>query len=307
MTNFNLSKSELLSLVNEVKNSLQTISQTELAKANNDPLMPPNSPEGSSSRSASPEGRSASPEGSSSGLEGSASPGTLEGDPGAPPTDVPSVDSAGDPAAGDPAAGDQQVPTFEELVGLYSALPPQALEAHAAALQQAMAMRPGTNKGGPSAPPGGPSAPPMGKQEVATCDPQIGLKPGTGNGKDVETANPNIGPTNKSEKDLAARLAKAERDLEAVGRVIETILTAPQRRAVTGLTFVPMRKTEEPLKTAKKPFGELTKSELHAVLVSATDPQNSKLSKAERNVVTEYCLSPLSVDMSSIEAIYSKV
>lgn len=144
----------------------------------------------------------------------------------------------------------------------------------------------------------------MGKQEVATHDPNIGLKPGGGTPGKVETANPNIGPTKKSEDERFERLSKTVEDL---GRVLETVLTIPQRKAVTGLTIIPMRKSEEPVKPTKKSFADLTKSELRAVLNEVTKPQNTKLTKSERDAVTDYCLNPASVDLAVIESIYNKV
>ena len=53
-------------------------------------------------------------------------------------------------------------------------------------------------------------------------------------------------------------------------------------------------------------IGDLTKAELHSALKVVTDPRNGKLSKSERDVVTEYCLNPASVDLAAIESIYNK-
>ena len=71
--------------------------------------------------------------------------------------------------------------------------------------------------------------------------------------------------------------------------------------------IIPMAKAEKPVAPAKKPFGDLTKAELHNVLKTATDPRSNKLTKSERDVVTEYVLNPLAVDLSLVEAIYNKV
>jgi hypothetical protein len=332
-----MNKSELLKLVTEVSTSLKTIGAAEIARlAKADPSAPPEgsspgsigSPEGSSSSGSSSEGSSS--EGSEGGIPGgdpSAPPPGMDPSAGGPPPGAdPSAAPAGPPPGADPSAAPPGAegqapagPSFEELVSLYAALPPPDLEAHAAALQQAVAMKqggagapPGASPSAPPAgPPGappspGPSAPPFGKQEVATHNPNIGLAAGGGTPGKVETANPNIGPTKKSEEDLLARLVKSEENFKALGEVVEKILTIPQRKAVTGLTIIPMAKKETPVAQAKKPFNDLTKAELHKALVAATDPRNAKLSKAERDVVTEYCLNPVSVDLSAIESIYNK-
>jgi len=334
-----MNKSELLKLVTEVSTSLKTIGAAELSRlAKADPSAPPEgsigSPEGSSSSSSSSGSPGEGSEGSEGGIPGgdpSAAPPGMDPSAGGPPPGAdPSAAPAGPPPGADPSAAPPGAegqapagPSFEELVSLYAALPPPDLEAHAAALQQAVAMKqggagapPGAPPAGPpgaspSAPPAGPpgaspSAPPFGKQEVATHNPNIGLEAGGGTPGKVETANPNIGPTKKSEEDLLARLVKSEENFKALGEVVEKILTIPQRKAVTGLTIIPMRKTETPAPSAKKPFSDLTKAELHKALVTATDPRNGKLSKAERDVVTEYCLNPVSVDLSAIESIYNK-
>ena len=153
----------------------------------------------------------------------------------------------------------------------------------------------------------------MGKQEVATHNPDLGTggTQGQGGGH-VATHNPNLGSTKKSEvEELGEKLAKAQKDLEALGGVIETILTVPQRKAVTtvnGIQFIPMRKSEgAPAASAKKPFEDLTKAELHAALTEATRPTNNKLTKNERDVVTEYYMNPANVKLDAIAAVYAKL
>ena len=51
--------------------------------------------------------------------------------------------------------------------------------------------------------------------------------------------------------------------LEKLGKVVEQFLSIPQRKAVTGLTFIPYPevKKSEP---SKKPFGEMTEAEVKA-------------------------------------------
>lgn len=331
----NMSKSEILALARECSASLTTIGAAELerlAKA-----------EGSSSTSEStlgkgsvpPEGSSPSASSASSGSEGSASAGgppmdgaPPEGDGAMPPPgpDAASAAPAGpppgmDPSAGAPPAGPEGAPapgaegaapagpSFEELVSLYAALPPPDLEAHAAAMQQAMSMKQGASAAPGGAPPpagaspspaGGP--PPMGKGEtVETADPNIGLKPGTGTPAHVETANPNIGPTKKNEADIA----DLKKTVEGIGQVLETILTAPTRKATTGITYIPMRKSEPAVGVPlKKSAGEMTRDEVHAALTRVCG--TPKLTKAERAVVDEYYLNPGSVKLTDLEPIINK-
>jgi len=334
-----MKKSELLALVKEVSASLKTIGAAELARMTKsegsssegssfqkDGLPPEGSAssassegsssgslgsEGSASAGGMPPGADAPPAGP--GMEGSAPPAGPPSAPGAEGSAPPAGMEGSAPPAGPPGAEGQAPPgpSFEELVSLYLSLPDADFEAHAAAFQQAAAQRqasgaqPGMEG---SAPPAGPSAPPagppMGKQEVATNDPNIGLAPGGGTPGKVATANPNIG---KSEADaLMARLAKSESDLQAMGKVLETVLTIPQRKAVTGMTIIPMRKSEAPVAPSKKAFADVTRAELQGVLRVATHPSNTKLTKSERDVVTEYCLNPANVDLSAIESIYNK-
>lgn len=341
-----LNKSDIVKLIDEVGQSIQAIAQTEAKKLAKADLPPP--PEGSEGSSSSSGSSSGSPSAGSEGSLDGGSEGSMGGDPGAgapagPPPGAmgasPSAPPAGDPSAsagpppggpsGAPGPGGEQAPagpSFEELVSLYSSLPPEDLEAHAAAMQQALQMKQGGQPGAPGAPPGappagppsaGPSAPPMmGKQEVATATstgPVIGLDGGGGKGGGtVATHNPNIGPTKKSEvEEMGAALAKAQKDLEALGHVIETILTVPQRKAVTtvgGIQFVPMRKSETaPAASNKKPFEDLTKAELHVALTEATRPTNTKLSKSERDVVSEYYQNPGNVKLDALAAIYAKL
>ena len=271
--------------------------------------MPPGG-EGSSPSASSSEGSSAGgmpPPGGEGmpppGAEGSAPPGGMEG---APPPGAEGMPPPGQEGA--PPAG----PSFEELVSLYSALPPPDLEAHAAAMQQAMSMKQGGGMGGPpgaegSAPPGGMpppgGAPPMGKQEVKTHNPNIGLEPGGGTPGHVETANPNIG---KSEGAVGDRLAKAEETVEVLVKVVDA-LSAPMRKAQTGITYIPYQgdlKKSEPGAPLKKSIGDMTRAEVHAALsrVCATP----KLTKAERDVVNEFYLTPGNVQLADLESIINK-
>jgi len=172
-------------------------------------------------------------------------------------------------------------PSMEELVTLYVALPPEDFEAHAAAMQQAMAMKQGGKPGPEGMPPPGPSAAPS------------------------PAPSPSAPPAFKSEKvtELEANLKKTQEDLAALSSVFEQVLTIPQRKAHTGIEYIKypeVKKTERP---AKKPFADLTKSELHAACIEMTGPE-SKLTKTEREVITKFCIGTAKVE--ALEPIYNK-
>jgi hypothetical protein len=327
-----MSKSEILALAQEVSTSLKTIGAAELSRlAKADPGAPPegsasaSGSEGSASASGSPEG-SASAGGPPPGAEGappSAPPGAEGAPPAAPPGAEGSAPPPGDGSAPPPGAEAAPTgPSFEELVSLYSALPPADLEAHAAAMQQAMQMKQGASAAGgpPGAPPAGPpgappsappsaspsappGAPPFGKQEVATHDPNIGLKPGGGTPGHVETANPNI-PTSAKKSEENLDLASLAKSVEDLGKVVETMLTIPQRRATTGITYVPMAKAEPAAVPLKKSVGEMSRAEVDAALKRVT--ATPKLTKAERDVVNDFYMKPGSVSLADLEPIINK-
>lgn len=95
----------------------------------------------------------------------------------------------------------------------------------------------------------------------------------------------------KSERDFAADMKKMEEQLGAVAEAVTAIVTMPKRKAVNGLSIIPMQKSEAEVKTTKPSFEELKKnhSALHAELKKMTMPE-SGLSKSERDLVTDfYC------------------
>lgn len=247
---------------------------------------PGGSPSASPSASAGGEGSAGGPPGgspsASAGGEGSPS--------GAPPAE-------GAPGAGPgpeaPAAG----PSFEELVQMYSALSPEDLQAHMAAIEQAAqaaagaapgapgAMPPGgaPPAGGPGAmPPGGaPSAPPS-PAPSAPSAPPAGAPP-----------DPMLG---KSEGTVLAELKKTQADLAAVAEAVTALVTMPKRKAVNGLSIIPMQKSEAPVST-KPSFEDLKKNPaaLHVELRKMTLP-DSGMQKSERDIVTDFYCGRVNVD-----------
>lgn len=252
-----MSEGDLLNLVKEVSATLQGIAGDPTRLAKNDP-------------EASPEASPSAPPGAPSGAP-AGEPSAPPMDPSAPPGPPPSEPGAPG-AEGAPAAG----PSFEELVTLYSQLPPEDFEAHAAAIQAAAQARSGAGGAGtppgaapsaaPSAPPGAPpSAPPGGQPAFKSED-----------SKALATALKTIETLTKSQ-------AEQKQAIEALGKVV----TMPQRRAVTGITFIPMQKTEEAA-AAEKSFESMTKSELHDRLVKMT--ASDGLKKSERDLITDFYL-----------------
>lgn len=163
----------------------------------------------------------------------------------------------------------------------------------------------------------------MGKGEtVATADPNIGLKPGGGTPAHVATANPNIGPkgamsktdpytaaaAKKSEEPgtVGERLAKAEETVDVLVKVVD-VLSAPMRKAHTGITYVPYQgslKKSEPGVPLKKSIGDMTREEVNDALRRVCG--TPKLTKAERDIVNEFYLTPGDVKLADLEAIINK-
>lgn len=328
------SKSEIIALMDSVKAEFKNITAAELEKLSKS--------EGSSSSSTAEGslGKATIPaEGSlsSSSSEGSAPPMSGEGSspsagsagdagdasmppPGAEGSAPPGMDESAPPAA--PSAGPDGAPPpgadggmtgipMEELVGLYVNLPDQDFDAHMAAMQQAAIMRQGGTTGAPpagapSAPPS-PSAPPMGKQEVATHNPNIGLAAGGGTPGKVETHNPNIGPTKKSEDEMGQRLSKAEEAVDVLVKVVDALTSTPVRKAQTGLTYIPyqgaLQKTEQ-TKPLKKSVSDMTRDELTKELMRVTSQPT--LSKSDRDTINGFYNRSSSVTLADIEAILNK-
>lgn len=227
-------------------------------------------------------------------MEGSASAGMPgEGDPsGAPPAEGAPPDAQ----AQAPAAG----PSFEELVQMYSQLPPEDLQAHMMAIEQAA-------QGAAGGAPGG--APGMG------APPDAGMPPGGGGGMPPSAPpspgmgappsappSPGMPPMGKSESYFAAELKKTQDDLGKVTEALTAVLTMPKRKAINGLNIIPYQgdlKKSEP--TARPDFATLkaNPAALHAELKKMTMP-DSELSKKERDLVTDFYCRRIGVDDLSV-------
>jgi len=238
------------------------------------------SPEASASGEAPPvDAPPAGPEGSAlpPGPDASAAP--------APEGSMPPPGPEGSmPPAGPEGEQAQMGPSMEELVSLYAALPPEDFEAHAAAMQQAMAMKQGAAPGPQGMPPPGPGASPS------------------------PAPSPSAPPAFKSEKvdALEAELKKTQSELAAVAAAFEQVLTIPQRKAHTGIQYIQMQPVAKAEKPAKKAFADLTKSELHAACMEMTGAE-SKLTKAEREVITKFFVTPAKSEvLVALEGIYNK-
>ena len=104
---------------------------------------------------------------------------------------------------------------------------------------------------------------------------------------------------------LRQDLKKAQEQTEALGKVVESMLTMPQRKAVTGLTVIPfpvVKKSEAP---AKKPFGDMTEAEVRAGLKEVT--ASPKLTKSDRDLINGYLFNPKQFKVELLESIFNKV
>jgi hypothetical protein len=300
---FQIPDTDLLSLVEEVRRDMNSIIKSEAAKG-----RLKKSDEGEESE---PEGGESAPADDAPPAGGDAPP---AGDPSAsaPPTD--GAPPAGDPSAppADPAAGEAAPaagPSFEELVTLYTQLPPEDFEAHLAAIQQAAQTRGGGAMGapgaGPSADPAaagamgapgaGPSAPPAGPSAPPSAGPGPSAPP---------SAPPSPGPEDAFKSETRSQVEALTKAVETLTKGFEAIVTAPKRKAVTGVTFVPMAKSEEPLKPARKPFADLAKNrqELHDALVEMT--KDPSLKKSDRERINAFYAGSLKVE--GLESLFAE-
>jgi hypothetical protein len=167
------------------------------------------------------------------------------------------------------------------LVSLYSSLPPEDFEAHKAALAQAEQA-----KAGPAAP--GASAPPP-------------AAPGSAGG-------PPMPPAMKSEsvqvKNLEKQIQELKKSLGEVTQVADSLAklaTVPQRKATTGVTFIPyqpMKKKEDSVKSYK----DMTESEFRKAL--SEKASSASLKKNERQMINKYCTG--SVNRDAVAFLFEK-
>ncbi len=217
-----------------------------------------------------------------------ASPSADEGAPGSEPSpsaggdapppagDTGAPEAPGDPAADGEAPAAVSGPSQAELVQMYAALPPEDLQMHIEAATQALQGQSGGAAGSP--PPAAPSAPPMGAPSMPPPSaPPMGM--------------------GKSEPDYMAELKKTQDQVAAVAEAVAAIVTMPQRKAVTGLTFVPFQKSEAEVKSKRPSFESLRTNPkaLHAELVKMT-AQDSGLKKSDRDIITDFYMHRINVD-----------
>lgn len=270
---FNMSDADLLTLVGQVQAELAAIAKSDADKATR--LAKSDSPSAeestsasespSASASASPSASSspsASPEASASAApEGSAPVGVPAEGPAPEQTSVaPPMDAPAAPEHNPEAA---QGPSFEELVSLYSSLPPEDFEAHASAIQQAAQMKSKT--------PAGPDAASAGAPPMAPPPPAM------------KSEDPKV-------KEMEGKMAEMSKSMTEMTKVIEglgKVITAPQRKAMTGFSFIPMQKSEE-VKPEQKKFQDMSKGELFSALKEKS--ASPSLKKSERELINSYVL-----------------
>jgi hypothetical protein len=71
------------------------------------------------------------------------------------------------------------------------------------------------------------------------------------------------------------------------------VATMPKRQAVTGITYIPMTKSEKDSPKAKK-LEEMSKAEIKEQL--SVKAQSPKLSKSERDLIDQYVLGYVGVE-----------
>ena len=216
--------------------------------------------------------------------------------PEAPAEDKP-AESPEAPAA-DPAVDPAQEQGGEmDLVQAYSQLDEQALQAHWEALKQVMMqhmgggdsanagpVQPPAEGAPPAAPPGmeqappSPGAPPMGPPDASKAMGPSGMP------KPPMPMMRSESPVKEEALSKAeAKIDSLEKQLEGLTGLIETMLTRPQRKAVTSMAeFV--AKSEGDKASAPK----LTKSEIRSKLDTAS--KKPDLKKSDQDLIVKYFL-----------------
>lgn len=195
--------------------------------------------------------------------------------PDAPPADAAPAQDAppADPASAQDASAPMDV---DSLKAEYAKLPPEELKMHFLACKAAMFDSMGgqdeASAGAPPAPPApaaSPAAPPdmMGKAEL----------------KVSKEAN---GGMAKSED--ASENAELKKQVELLTKSVELLLTTPQRKAITGVSY--LGKSEA---SAEKKTQKLSKSEISQKLA---DKARGELKKSDRDLINDYCYGRITVE-----------
>ena len=286
-----LKKSQLDSLIEEVKGEIDTLLKSEYEKlAKTAPGQ-----ESPSEDDDNADVSATAPAAPSPGADGSAPPGGADGAEASAPDASASPDLGGSPDAspdamggGDP--GMDQSMDHDALVAEYSKLGPEELKAHVMAAKEALmaAMGGAAGDGEPMAPPAPAAAPPAAPMTPPAAPDMSASAPPALKSEIKSDVAANGGKMSKSEKDFADLKKRADEQDEALSKLltaVETVLGQPQRKAVTSVSFVP--KTTDAPKT-------LSKSEVKDKLNEIT--KSTKLAKSDRELINEYCLGNVTVE-----------
>ena len=312
-----LGEAQLGSLVAEVEKELGTMLKAEaekeaqrLAKARpgesgTDEDSPADSssasdPDGSNTSAASASPDSASP---APGAGDASSAAGDDGSAGAPPPGAADASASAGPddgsASADPAADQGQI-NPDQLVAEYSKLGIEDLKMHYYALKQVLfqmtaaagddgsapagAAPDASASAGPAAPPPGPadgSAPAI-KTEVPAGDKLS--SPGPHNGEDPLK----VVHKSESEKAVEERLAKTEEAVKGLVAALKVAIETPLRKSVQFTADL------KPTAPAAKDPATMSREEIRAALKEKA--KDTKLSKADRELITGYDLKTVTVD-----------
>lgn len=182
---------------------------------------------------------------------------------------------APDAAPADPAQESAPL-SVESLQAEYAALPPEELEMHFQAL---MAAKQALNPQAPAE--GNPAAPPAMKAEQK--EESSGEKSKEESSMDKSEKNELEELLKKHADELESVKAAYKRDMDTMAKAVQMVLEKPERKAVTGISFLNKSETE----TANLTVAE-AKNQLKPLL--------PVMSKAEREVAVDFYLGKASVD-----------
>lgn len=273
------------------------------AESTDDSAMPP---EESSTEESSPKSASLAPEGSP-GMEASSKMG--EGSPGmedegsVPPSESPasaaSAPESAESAPADPAAeGSDAHLTPEMLQAEYAQLSPEELEMHlqaAMAAKESLAASAGAGAGAPPAASPGAAAsapgmagkmpPPAMKKEPAEHHGHKDQMDKSSYGKMGKSESGDVLAALKAEVDMLKKSLEAKdkvyaEDVENLSKAVKMVLEAPQRKAVTSISYLSKGETPVANESAKEFSPAEARAKLNELIPT--------LSKSERQLVLDF-------------------
>lgn len=298
----NISQDQLLDLINQVRDELQVISKSEAEKAAKlakaEESSPSNEDKLDSAVEPSPVSEDKAPEASPL-AEDKISEVPEDEIPGEEPNDqLPEQSKEKTPEQSDNQ--EEQGPSFDELVDAYQSLPPEDLQSHLDAILQVIkgqnqAERTASPSASPSAssspsPYASPSASPAGSP--VPQGPEMTAK----SEREISSLKAQIQQLKKSQKEDKDVIAEFSKVVENLNKMV----AAPARKAVTGIVYVPMQKSEE--RPVKK-LQEMSKAEIFDLCTRHA----ASMSKSERSIVNSYVIGNVGVDSLAEIEIFKKV